>query len=101
MIDTSAENGWLSVALHCQSLMQAIVQARWPTESPILTLPHIENHHLYLFAKMSKGTRKPCMMLNGLKVFCIRNYELVAKYLRKEFDENQISQIHKVITGFH
>ncbi|KAH9644006.1 hypothetical protein HF086_004267 [Spodoptera exigua] len=68
MIDTSAENGWLSVCLSCQMLMQGIVQARWPTESPLLTLPHIDSQHLYIFSKMANDTHKPCNMLNGLKV---------------------------------
>lgn len=35
-------------------------------------------------------------MLNGLKVACMRNYELLAKYMRREFEENQIEQIHRV-----
>lgn len=97
MIDTSAENGWLSVCLSCQMLMQSIVQARWPTESPLLTLPHIDSQHLYIFSKMTKDTHRPCHMLNGLKVACMRNYELLAKYMRREFEENQIEQIHRAI----
>ncbi|KAG7309233.1 activating signal cointegrator 1 complex subunit [Plutella xylostella] len=97
MIDTSSEYGWLPVSLSCQILMQAIVQARWPMDSPLTTLPHIESHHLYLFTQMSKDTRKPCMMLNGLKVACGKNYELLAKYLRREFDEHQIEQVYKAI----
>ncbi|KAJ8709095.1 hypothetical protein PYW07_008921 [Mythimna separata] len=97
MIDTSAENGWLSVCLSCQMLMQGIVQARWPTESPLMTLPHIDSQHLYVFSHMAKDTNKPCTMLNGLKVACMRNYELLAKYLRREFEENQIEQIHRAI----
>lgn len=96
MIDTSAENGWLAVCLNCQTLMQCIVQACWPTESPLTVLPHVESHHLYLFLQMYKDTRKPCMMLNGLKVMCLKNYEHLAKYLRKEFEENQIDQIYRV-----
>lgn len=96
MIDTSAENGWLSVCLSSQMLMQAIVQARWPTDSPLTTLPHVDPQHLYMFSQMTKDTNKPCTMLNGLKVACLRNYELLAKYLRREFEENQIEQIYKV-----
>ncbi|XP_060805871.1 activating signal cointegrator 1 complex subunit 3 [Amyelois transitella] len=97
MIDTSAENGWLSVCLSCQILMQCIVQARWPADSPLTTLPHVDSQHLYMFSQMSKETKKPCMMLNGLKVACVRNYELLAKYMRREFDEHQIEQIYKAI----
>ncbi|XP_047508654.1 activating signal cointegrator 1 complex subunit 3 [Pieris napi] len=97
MIDTSAENGWLYVCLSCQLLMQCIIQARWPSDSPLTTLPHIESQHLYIFSSMAKDTNKPCTILNGLKVACMRNYELLAKYLRREFEENQIDQIYKVI----
>lgn len=96
MIDTSAENGWLSVCLSCQMLMQSIVQARWPHESPLTTLPHVDSQHLYMFSQMAKENNKPCTMLNGLKVACGRNYELLAKYMRREFEENQIEQIHRV-----
>ncbi|VVC95095.1 unnamed protein product [Leptidea sinapis] len=96
MIDTSAEHGWLSVCLSCQMLMQSIVQARWPADSPLTTLPHIEPQHLYMFTQMTRDTNKPCTVLNGLKV-SMRSYEGLARYLRREFDENQIEQIYKAI----
>lgn len=76
--------------------MQCIIQARWPLDSPLTTLPHVDSQHLYMFSHMSKELNKPCIMLNGLKVLCMRNYELLAKYMRREFEENQIEQIHKV-----
>nr|XP_026497272.1 activating signal cointegrator 1 complex subunit 3 isoform X1 [Vanessa tameamea]XP_026497273.1 activating signal cointegrator 1 complex subunit 3 isoform X1 [Vanessa tameamea]XP_026497274.1 activating signal cointegrator 1 complex subunit 3 isoform X2 [Vanessa tameamea] len=97
MIDTSAENGWLSVCLSCQILMQCIVQARWPSDSPLTTLPHIESQHLYIFSHMERDSKKPCTMMNGLKVACMRNYELLAKYMRREFEEVQIEQVHRAI----
>ncbi|KAL4717222.1 hypothetical protein ACJJTC_017109 [Scirpophaga incertulas] len=100
MIDTSAENGWLTVCLCCQMLMQSIVQARWPTDSPLTTLPYIDSQHLYMFTQMAKDTKKPCTVLNGLKVATMKNYELLAKYLRKEFEENQIEHIHKAICDY-
>lgn len=96
MIDTSAENGWLSVCLSCQVVMQCVVQARWPTDSPLTILPHVDSQHLYIFSQITQDTNKPCIMLNGLKVACMRNYELLAKYSRREFEEYQIEQIHKV-----
>lgn len=95
MIDTSAENGWLSVCLSCQLLMQSIIQARWPADSPLTTLPHVESDQLYMFSQMAKDTKKPCILLNGVKAAC-RNYETLAKYMRKEFEEGQIEQIHRV-----
>ncbi|XP_063379753.1 activating signal cointegrator 1 complex subunit 3 [Cydia fagiglandana] len=97
MIDTSAENGWLSACLSCQMLMQCIVQARWPSNSPLTTLPHVESHHLYMFTNMSSDARRPCNTLNGLKHASIKSYETLAKPLRREFEENQIEQIHRAI----
>lgn len=97
MIDTSAENGWLTVCLECQKLLQSIVQARWPNDSSLTMLPHVESQHLYVFVQMCRDTNKPCMMLNGLKVMFKRNYEGLAKFLRKEFVEQQIENIYKVI----
>ncbi|XP_049885974.1 activating signal cointegrator 1 complex subunit 3 isoform X2 [Pectinophora gossypiella] len=97
MIDTSAENGWLAVCLCCQMLMQCIVQARWPTDSPLTTLPNVESQHLYMFSNMGRDTKLPCQNLNGVKVACMKNYELLAKHLRKEFNENQIQEIHEII----
>lgn len=96
MIDVTAEYGWLDVCLWCQMLMQCIIQSRWPTDSPLTTLPYIESQHLYMFLQMARDTKKPCTHLNGLKVATINNYELLAKYLRKEFEENQIAEMHKV-----
>ncbi|XP_026331439.1 activating signal cointegrator 1 complex subunit 3 [Hyposmocoma kahamanoa] len=97
MIDVTAEYGWLTVCLSCQMLMQCIIQARWLSDSPLTTLPYIESQHLYMFLQMARDSNKPCTHLNGLKIATINNYELLAKYLRKEFEENQIAEIHKVI----
>ncbi|XP_041983109.1 activating signal cointegrator 1 complex subunit 3 isoform X1 [Aricia agestis] len=96
MIDTSAENGWLSVCLSCQMLMQSLVQARWPTDSPLTTLPHIDSQHLCIFTQMARDSNRPCTSLNGLKV-AWRSYESLAKYLRREFEESQIEQIYRVV----
>lgn len=100
MIDVTAEYGWLTVCLSCQMLMQCIIQARWLSDSPLTTLPYIESQHLYMFLQMARDSNKPCTHLNGLKIATINNYELLAKYLRKELEENQIAEIHKVNMSF-
>merc|ERR1712111_71711 len=51
MIDVCAENGWLASTLRIIQLMQMVLQARWLKENPLLTLPHMEHHMLYLFQK--------------------------------------------------
>ncbi|XP_003370094.1 putative DEAD/DEAH box helicase, partial [Trichinella spiralis] len=41
MVDISAERGWLATTLRVIGLMQMIVQARWITDPPLSTLPHV------------------------------------------------------------
>lgn len=49
MLDVAANEGWLITALSICNLVQMIVQGRWLHDSSLLTLPHVEQHHLYLF----------------------------------------------------
>ncbi|XP_038129491.1 activating signal cointegrator 1 complex subunit 3 [Cyprinodon tularosa] len=51
MLDVAANEGWLITALSICNLVQMIVQGRWLHDSSLLTLPHVEQHHLYLFRK--------------------------------------------------
>lgn len=44
MIDISAEAGYLVLCLRLIQLMQMIIQARWITDPPIITLSNIEKH---------------------------------------------------------
>lgn len=73
-----------------------VIQARWVHESPLVTLPHVEAHHLYVFKAMAQSTGKCCTVPAGLKMGCQHNYEALAGPLRSEFDDHQIEQIHKV-----
>nr|CAD7572321.1 unnamed protein product [Timema californicum] len=100
MIDTCAERGWLATTLRVQQIMQMVVQARWSGDSPLLTLPHLEPHHLYLFSNKPKDPKhrgKNIRTLPGLRATCHNNYEALAAILRREMDDNQIEQIHKVL----
>lgn len=49
VLDVAANEGWLVTALSICNLVQMIVQGRWLNDSSILTLPTIEQQHLYLF----------------------------------------------------
>jgi len=89
MIDVSAERGWLATTLRTQQIMQMVIQARWVTDSPLLTLPHLEAHHLYLFEKK----RNPLQTLPGLQSFCCKHYAALADILRDELDEGEIQQV--------
>lgn len=44
MIDISAEAGYLVLCLRLVQLMQMIIQARWITDPPVISLPEVEKH---------------------------------------------------------
>lgn len=44
MIDISADAGYLVLCLQSVQLMQMIIQARWITDPPIITLPDVEKY---------------------------------------------------------
>jgi activating signal cointegrator complex subunit 3 len=52
MVDITANNGHLFVALRCMNLLQCIVQGRWWHSNTILQLPHIEEPMLRHFARL-------------------------------------------------
>jgi activating signal cointegrator complex subunit 3 len=49
MLDFSADKGWCCVSLSIITLMQMCCQARWYSDSDLITLPHIETEHLSRF----------------------------------------------------
>jgi activating signal cointegrator complex subunit 3 len=85
MIDVSAEHGWLATTLRTQQIMQMVIQARWVQDSPLLTLPHLEAHHVHLFRK--KGSQ--LQTLPGLR----SSWKDTAHILRGELDEGEIQQV--------
>jgi activating signal cointegrator complex subunit 3 len=89
MIDVSAEHGWLATTLRTQQILQMVIQARWVQDSPLLTLPHLEAHHMYLFKK--KGSL--LQTLPGLGCACRKSYQVLADILRAELDEREIEQV--------
>lgn len=95
MIDIAAEQGWLTTTLTLQQLLQCLIQARWQDDPLVLGLPYVEEYTVPLFNKIKTGY--PVLTLPGLKEKCLKNYELLAKPLREEFDEPEIEQIYKVL----
>ena len=91
MIDVSAECGWLSTVLRIINVMQMIIQARWVNESPLLILPHMEPHMLYLFKK------KRIEAIPELWVLCQRKVEPLASILRPEMDESLIDGVYETL----
>lgn len=55
MIDICAERGWLACVLQIVQIMQSTVQARWPDDSAVLQLPHVEDCNLPLFEALMPG----------------------------------------------
>ena len=43
LVDISANEGWLGVALKVMHLIQMCVQGRWLSDSSLLTLPHFDD----------------------------------------------------------
>lgn len=80
--------------LRAQQLLQCIIQARWHDESPLMTLPHVEDFHLASFKKIR--VREPVLTLAGLKDVSLHKYEQLAGPLRDAFEESQIENIFKV-----
>lgn len=52
MIDICAERGWLITVIRIQQLMQCVVQARWYDDSPVLSLPYVEELNIPCFKRI-------------------------------------------------
>ncbi|KAG5271489.1 hypothetical protein AALO_G00180410 [Alosa alosa] len=98
MLDVVANEGWLVAALSICNLVQMTVQGRWLHDSSLLTLPHIEQQHLYLFRRWgSKGGRGGAYdgsieSLPELMAACDGREGTFAAMVRDELSPNQVSQ---------
>lgn len=52
MIDICAEKGWLITVIRIQQLMQCAIQGRWYDDSPVLSLPHVEELNISCFKRI-------------------------------------------------
>ncbi|XP_071253079.1 activating signal cointegrator 1 complex subunit 3 [Salvelinus alpinus] len=100
MLDVAANEGWLVTALSICNLVQMIVQGRWLNDSSILTLPTIEQQHLYLFSRWSskggkggaRGFHGPIEGLPELIATCDGRENTFAAIVGEELQPHQISQ---------
>lgn len=100
MLDVAANEGWLVTALSICNLVQMIVQGRWLNDSSILTLPTIEQQHLYLFSRWSskggkggaRGFHGPIEGLPELIATCEGRENTFAAIVGEELQPHQISQ---------
>ncbi|XP_069462625.1 activating signal cointegrator 1 complex subunit 3 [Ambystoma mexicanum] len=103
MLDIAAHQGWLITALNIIHLVQMVIQGRWIHDSSLLTLPNIEQHHLYLFRKWNQGKRKgshagSIECLPELIAACEGKESLFASIVSSEFQPAQISQAWNVVS---
>jgi replicative superfamily II helicase len=91
MIDIAVMKGWLKLTFGLISLLQSIKQARWPTDSPLLILPHVKVQMVEtlekLFPSMVHLITKNTTDLQN----CFKNVSLT---------KSQISDIVQVIERF-
>lgn len=52
MIDICAEKGWLITVIRIQQLMQCIIQGRWYDDSPVLSLPQVDELNIPCFKRI-------------------------------------------------
>ena len=87
MIDVCAESGWLPSTLRVITILQMCVQARWDTDTGLLTLPHTQHASLYVFTNAGISSLPQLQDRVGGK------YEILARLMRQEFDEPEIEDV--------
>ncbi|KAM6936460.1 activating signal cointegrator 1 complex subunit 3 isoform 1-T1 [Lycodopsis pacificus] len=100
MLDVAANEGWLITAISICNLLQMIVQGRWLHDSSLLTLPHVEQQHLYLFRKWSNrkgrsnvgGFYLPIEGLPELIAACNGKESVFAAIVGQELQSSEIAQ---------
>ncbi|XP_028326089.1 activating signal cointegrator 1 complex subunit 3 isoform X2 [Gouania willdenowi] len=93
MLDVAANEGWLVTAISICNLVQMIVQGRWLDDSAFLTLPHFQQHHLYLFRKWAaKKSRGPIESLPELIAVCGGKENVFASIVGQEFQSSHVAQ---------
>ena len=92
MVDVVAESGWLAATLQALALLQCLVQARWDTDSPLLCLPGLEHHMLYLLQQAGLHSLPELLQLVHRG-----GYERLAKLLRPELEERQVAEVWAVL----
>ncbi|CAL4069160.1 unnamed protein product, partial [Meganyctiphanes norvegica] len=93
MLDVCGIAGWLACGLQVQVLMQMVTQARWHTDSTLLTLPHVSSDALYCFKHKGRSINslpELIHIVNG-------KYETLASMLRPELEEGQIEAAFKTL----
>ncbi|XP_068228501.1 activating signal cointegrator 1 complex subunit 3-like isoform X2 [Palaemon carinicauda] len=93
LLDVCGCAGWLSASLQVQVLMQMVTQARWHTDSSILTLPHVNSDILHCFSCAGHSIQCLPELIHAVD----GKYERLVKMLRDKLEENQIKDVFKVL----
>lgn len=101
MLDVAANDGWLATALRLAQLMQMVIQARWATDSSLLTLPHVEEEHLKevdrAFRQWKKRTGVKCVQevtcLPELLAVVGRDQGFLQMALDRSLDRGMIKEV--------
>ena len=97
MLDFTAERGWCQASLAIITLMQMSCQARWYSDSDLITMPHLGTEHLSRF--FGHKTRIDC--LPRLIDACEKSrYERLLEDLVGDLlDRNQIREIYQAVSA--
>ncbi|XP_050739858.1 activating signal cointegrator 1 complex subunit 3-like [Eriocheir sinensis] len=90
MLDMCGCAGWLAAALQVQMVMQMVTQARWHTDAPFLTLPHITHDSLDAF-------RNHPTLPHLMEAVRGDRYEVLAAPLRNYLEEGQVEAVHRTL----
>ncbi|RUS90749.1 hypothetical protein EGW08_001460, partial [Elysia chlorotica] len=86
--------GWLVTSLNVVQLLQMVIQARWADQSSLLTLPHVQQQHLYCFKpKGFPEMRGPVESLPELAEICAGRLEVLDALLGAEMDHAKTEQV--------
>ena len=90
MVDVAGESGWLGTTLRVVTLLQMCQQARWDSDSSLLTLPHLLPQSLYVFSPPRISSLPQLLHQCG-------HYEDLARLLRAELEEQEIEEVWAVM----
>ena len=90
MVDVAGESGWLGTTLRVISLVQMCQQARWDSDSSLLTLPHLLPQSLYVFSGQ-RISSLPQLLHQAA------TYQDLARLLRPELEEEEIEEVWAVM----
>ncbi|CAG0888066.1 unnamed protein product [Darwinula stevensoni] len=96
MLDVSGESGWLGTSLQVIHIMQAVIQARWIHDPPLLILPILERTHLSAFLRSKRMKSLPEVME---EVAVGGGYESLADILRPYLDEPEIETVFRAVNS--